>query len=217
MSIVDEKETLRRSMVQAIAAMTDEEKNRQGTMLCRRLETLLPRAPIAIGAFAPLPDEPDIRPLLRTCLDEKHLLYLPRYDGGGITFHAVENLDELQAGAFGIPEPSASAPSPDPSTLSLVLVPGRAFDGNGNRLGRGKGGYDRWIARQRTANPRTSFWGIIFSCQIRDSVPAETHDQKMDAVITPEKHCLPEWHPNECRASVPDPPPLHTQHMGEYS
>ncbi|MFA7682254.1 MAG: 5-formyltetrahydrofolate cyclo-ligase, partial [Candidatus Peribacteraceae bacterium] len=65
-----------------------------------------------------------------------------------------------------------------------ALIPGRAFDRDGNRLGRGNGSYDHWIREQRTANPQTKIWGIAFECQIVPIVPTEEHDERVDALIT---------------------------------
>lgn len=68
---------------------------------------------------------------------------------------------------------------------TIVLVPGRAFDRERQRLGRGNGGYDIWIAKQRQQNPATKYWGVAFEHQIVPSIPVESHDQPMDAVVTP--------------------------------
>jgi 5-formyltetrahydrofolate cyclo-ligase len=133
----------------------------------------------------PLPDEVDIRPLLEEVLRKQHPLYLPRYEEGVVSFHRVESLDELRVSSLRIPEPQRHDPPPE--ALDVVLVPGRAFDPQGNRLGRGKGGYDRFIAEQRMHNPKTEFWGVAYQEQMTDHLPSEPHDQRMDAVITPEK------------------------------
>jgi 5-formyltetrahydrofolate cyclo-ligase len=101
-----------------------------------------------------------------------------------VTFHTVRTLHELSEGTYGILEPARSLPSPDPRSVELVLVPGRAFDAAGGRLGRGKGGYDRWAAAQRSENPRSKFFGVAFDEQIIKSVPMEEHDQRVDAVFT---------------------------------
>jgi len=53
-----------------------------------------------------------------------------------------------------------------------------------NRLGRGNGGYDHWIEKQRDVNPDTRMIGVAFECQIVNEVPIDAHDEKMDEVIT---------------------------------
>jgi 5-formyltetrahydrofolate cyclo-ligase len=75
----------------------------------------------------------------------------------------------------------------DESEITLVIVPGRGFTIHGDRLGRGNGGYDYWIAAQRKRNPSTNIIGICFDCQILTEIPMETHDEKVDQVISATK------------------------------
>ena len=86
--------------------------------------------------------------------------------------------DDLVKGSFGISEPQAA--EIDPCTVDLVIVPGVAYDRQMNRLGRGKGYYDRLLA-----GISAPCIGICFDCQLVGRVPAESHDRPMDAVITP--------------------------------
>ena len=92
---------------------------------------------------------------------------------------------DLRDGSYGILEPREGLALGDPEALDLVLVPGRAFDRSGGRLGRGKGYYDGFLSRLR---PRESGGpcklGVAFACQIVESVPVEVRDVRMDAVVT---------------------------------
>ena len=65
-----------------------------------------------------------------------------------------------------------------PRELDAVLVPGRAFDRAGNRLGRGKGYYDRLIARLRP-DARRATVGLGFREQLEDTVPASADDRRV--------------------------------------
>ena len=64
--------------------------------------------------------------------------------------------------------------------MDLTLIPGLAFDSRGWRLGRGKGFYDRLLAKLDGVR-----FGVAFNHQWLESVPHETLDQKMDWIITP--------------------------------
>jgi 5-formyltetrahydrofolate cyclo-ligase len=78
-------------------------------------------------------------------------------------------------------EPPASAPIVPPREVDLVCVPGVAFDTRGGRLGRGRGHYDATLALL----PRSAFRvGLAFESQIVPAVPAEPHDERLDAVVT---------------------------------
>ena len=68
----------------------------------------------------------------------------------------------------------------DYDAIDFIVVPGVAFDRNGNRLGRGKGYYDRLLPRIPSAYKA----GICFPFQIVEEVPAEMFDIRMDKVIT---------------------------------
>ena len=61
-------------------------------------------------------------------------------------------------------------------------MPGVAFDHDGNRMGRGKGYYDRFLP----LIPSTYKIGICFPFQMITSIPAEEHDIRMDEIITPQ-------------------------------
>ena len=84
----------------------------------------------------------------------------------------------LNKGAFNIMEPYGT-PYTNYSEIDLAIIPGMAFDNNGNRLGRGKGYYDRLLEKM------TSIYkiGICFPFQMVDNVPTECTDIKMNEII----------------------------------
>ena len=112
---------------------------------------------------------------------EKILAYPRAGDDGMLAFLLAS---EFQTGAFGIREPVGTTMEPSPD---LVLVPGLAFDTTGGRLGRGKGFYDRWLA----ANPTVRSVGICFKCQIVESLPFESHDARVSAIVSEEGVLVP--------------------------
>lgn len=178
------KQKLRDDIRKRLSQLSENDRATESRSLCRRLLELLPGDPAAICAYYPLRNEVDIQPLLSDLLGRKFQLFLPRFEGGALVFRSLQDLSGLQPGLLNTLEPSADAPLLDPKTLSHALIPGRAFDRSGNRLGRGNGGYDRWIAHQRSVNPRTVLFGICFECQLVREVPVEAHDQPVDAVVT---------------------------------
>jgi 5-formyltetrahydrofolate cyclo-ligase len=92
---------------------------------------------------------------------------------------AVTSLDEgIAPGRHGLREPVGGTVI-DPKDLGVVIVPGLAFDERGNRLGRGGGFYDRFLA----TTPAFRI-GVCFEVQLASSVPAGPLDVPMDAVVT---------------------------------
>ena len=87
--------------------------------------------------------------------------------------------DSLKPGIFGIMEPIEQETTVDESEIDLIIVPGVAFDRQLNRMGRGKGYYDRLLSTLQA--PKI---GICFDFQLQDTVPTESFDKKMDMIIT---------------------------------
>ena len=92
--------------------------------------------------------------------------------------------ESLKTGVFGILEPSEDCEAVPESEIDLIIVPGVAFDRQHNRLGRGKGFYDRLLSTLDV--PKI---GICYDFQLKDQIPAEPFDRKMDLIIT-EKEIL---------------------------
>ncbi|MBD5287528.1 MAG: 5-formyltetrahydrofolate cyclo-ligase [Muribaculaceae bacterium] len=103
--------------------------------------------------------------------------YLPRVNGVNLEILPYDE-SRLELGAFHIEEPTGNNTVPA-EDIELVIVPAVAYDRSGNRLGRGKGFYDRLLATTKATKV-----GVGYEFQIVDEIPAEPHDVKMDMVIT---------------------------------
>jgi len=180
----EQKAQLRASIQERLRQVGTKERAAESRTLCRTLTQLIPSHIRRIGAFFPLASEADLRPLIEERLAAGNEVYLPRFNGRNMTFHRIESLARLAPGPFGIPEPAETAPLLDPSAEILLLVPGLAFDAQGNRLGRGNGAFDAWIAGDRARLRPARYWGTCLDCQVVHEIPTEPHDQRMDAVIT---------------------------------
>jgi 5-formyltetrahydrofolate cyclo-ligase len=87
---------------------------------------------------------------------------------------------ELRKGPYGVVEPAVERPVRI-RDLDLIIVPGLAFDKKGDRLGRGKGYYDRFLSRIPKDTPVV---GLAFDFQILPSVPTVAHDVSVTRVIS---------------------------------
>ena len=134
----------------------------------------------ALLLYYPLPDEVDVRPLIREANREgKHVL-LPVVRGDELELRLYKDEASLREGAFGIMEPTGPMlVHEDYDEIDLALIPGMAFDRAGHRLGRGKGYYDRLLPKLTNARLQ----GICFPFQLLDEVPAEPHDIPVHEVI----------------------------------
>lgn len=144
-----------------------------------QLETM---SPATLLAFSPLPDEPDIRPVLRWWLKKGGVLALPIWHGGRtMEFMAVGDLDrDLVPGRGGIAEPRSGLAGATIDASAVALVPGRAFSESRTRLGRGAGCYDAFFAARELFRI-----GVCFDFQVFPVIPASGDDIAMDMVLTP--------------------------------
>jgi 5-formyltetrahydrofolate cyclo-ligase len=108
---------------------------------------------------------------------------LPRVDREtqSLVLHSVKSMAELTVSKWNIREPRSDAPVVPLSSVEFMLMPGVAFDRAGNRLGYGRGYYDKLVLATDPALARVA---ACFSCQIVLAVPVGPHDQKMETIIT---------------------------------
>ncbi len=179
------KEEMRLAIKERLGYMNDRDRATESRVLCKELEQYIDENAKTIAGFYPLSDEPDVRELLLKWQKEGKTIVLPVMEQNVLVYRIPDSWEELIVGKLGILEPPRTAPEADASKIDIVIVPGRAFTKNGDRLGRGNGGYDHWIERQRVRNPATKYIGVCFDAQVMSTLPVEPHDEKMDMVITP--------------------------------
>jgi 5-formyltetrahydrofolate cyclo-ligase len=133
-----------------------------------------------IAIFAPLPVEPDLTELER--IAGGRFCY-PRVAGEVLEFARVSQASELSPAPWNrqLREPSPSAPAVAAAEIGLILVPGLAFTRDGLRLGRGGGYYDRCLAGLPASVIKL---GVCFEIQVVETLPAEPHDQRVQAIVT---------------------------------
>jgi 5-formyltetrahydrofolate cyclo-ligase len=165
-------------MREHLQKLSPTERRTRSLLICEKLLPLF-SGKNSLALFAPMPNEPDLDLLWDLGgLVEHSLLSYPRREGETLLFHPISALSELIPGRFGVREP---APGRSPKHLDLIVVPGLAFSAQGNRLGRGAGFYDRFLATV----PQTTFKvGICFEFQRVSSIPHEPHDVTMDTVVS---------------------------------
>ena len=131
--------------------------------------------------FAPKKEEVNLLPLVKLAWKQGKIVAFPRCDVGSetISFFELAPGEKLFPGAFGIYEPGAEAKPCEPDAHTLCLVPGLTFDRTGNRLGYGKGYYDRFLA----TFPGISA-GVVYDEFLSDALPPEDWDRPVDLLFT---------------------------------
>ena len=178
------KESLRRLALDArkafVATISDAERTLLEQRLAQHLTSLCAEAKV-VGGYAPLGSE--ISPLL--AMEEARavgrIVAFPAFDHPAKPFRFRAG-DPLDAGPFGIMQPRRSTPVVEPD---LILVPLIAVDGHGTRLGRGKGHYDRALARLKKGG--ATLVGIGWGLQrLVETIPSDEWDIPLDAFASPE-------------------------------
>ncbi|MGI1658693.1 MAG: 5-formyltetrahydrofolate cyclo-ligase [Desulfitobacterium sp.] len=180
-----EKSLLREKVLSLRAAMTREER----AMYSEKIQGYVTRTPEFLEAstimlFLNFRDEVETTELAQQVLDLGKRLVLPRCAPKSmLMLSQIEDLEkDIEPGMWGIREPKKEGLlCVDPEEIDCILVPGAAFDMQGNRLGYGGGYYDRFFERVREKTPKIA---LAFHCQIVDSIPVEIYDKKIDALIT---------------------------------
>jgi len=136
-----------------------------------------------VGLYYAIPPEAPTLSYARWFHENGRRVALPWFEdrGAPMRFRIWSNpWDEtlLETGPFDLIQPRADAEEAEPA---LMIVPLLAFTAEGDRLGQGGGYYDRWHA----AHPLVPAIGIAWDCQLVDSLPTESHDHPLDAVVTP--------------------------------
>lgn len=168
------KHALRRLIRERISQMSEQQKQAEADHICNSLGTSRRiQEAQTIMAFCPMPDEPDIMPMVRQWASEGKNVLLPHIKGCDETMTALPyHSDEvMEDNPLGFRMPVGSNATAD-NHIDVVIVPGRAFDSSGWRMGRGKGYYDRFLL----LHPEAHTIGVCFQCQRVEEVPHEKHD-----------------------------------------
>lgn len=133
-----------------------------------------------VAGYWPMRSEVDTRPLLEALSQRGFSLALPLVVDPHLRFLRWHPGAALVRGSFGVEAPAADGEELRPDILLLPLA---RFDGARNRIGYGKGHYDRAIARLTQEKPVHTI-GLAFAAQSADKIPAEPHDVRLDTIVT---------------------------------
>jgi len=148
--------------------------------LCVQMaELCLAKGASKIACYLAYGDEPDTELFIDWAIENEIEVIVPiSKPDGNLDWVRFEG--ETQTGIFGFAEPVGQAASL--SNAHLIFVPALAIDSSGQRLGKGKGFYDRALAEIESLAPVVA---VVFDDELLESVPAEPHDKPVDAVVTP--------------------------------
>lgn len=151
-------------------------------------ELLCSFAPSAIAAYAPLPGEPGGPELVEFLSSLVPTVWLPiSHPGGILEWTIYQGRKSMRPGRFGISEPTGDRhPTSCLFDCPIILIPALACSPAGLRMGQGSGYYDRTLAELRSHPTPPRIVALLHPWEIRDDVPAEPHDERVDLILTAE-------------------------------
>ena len=137
--------------------------------------------------YASLQGEVETLSLIKELLEEgKKNVYCPVTNGDKMEFYRIKAFEDLKEGNFHVLEPEVVENNlfiPEKNKNYCMIMPGLMFDKKGNRLGYGKGYYDKYLEKFPEDVKMTAI-GLSYEAMIRDEIPAEETDRRADYVVT---------------------------------
>lgn len=180
------KEAIRKEVLAKQAGLSKAERKRKSSRISAKLFSSpeFKRANV-IMFYVSKEGEVDTSEMIKAALKSGKEVLVPvtlRKKRKLIPSRLIDYDKELGPGPYGIPQPKAEYIRPvEPERIDMVIVPGVAFDKSGNRLGRGAGYYDRFLARVPKEVPKI---GLAFDFQVFPSLPKSYHDLPVDKVFS---------------------------------
>ena len=174
-----DKKELRRCIREQKRAMSEEmivEKSRKLGELFAASD-LYQNAKTIYG-YLPYNQEVRTVPILEQALADGKKVAVPKIYGDEMRFIYLPDLNRVEKGYSGIPEPIEDGPEGD-DPEALVLMPGLAFDKEGHRIGYGGGFYDKFLAKE----PEHPTVALCYEFQIMSELPTEEFDIPVDLVL----------------------------------
>jgi len=179
-SLLDQKQSLRNKIALLKKTHSPKELLRKSRQIKKALfETQEFKKAGTILFYASMKGEVQTKEMIHGALRMGKQVAVPKIRGNELRLYSISGWGELKKSRRGIPEPM-NAPSMQLKKIGLIILPGLAFDRFGNRLGRGKGYYDRLLSKAEKP-PRI---GLAFAFQALSKIPHNSKDQKVHKILT---------------------------------
>lgn len=175
-----DKDTIRQNLLQERTGLSAERVSELSEIIQEHLvkSTLWPKSG-RIGIYASVKNEVLTHKLFQMALEQGLHVYFPRVEQG-LSFYEVNGPEDLQRGAWAIPEPQRHCPMlAEDEKLDLLIVPGLAFTRDCRRIGYGKGFYDRVVGEISMQS-----LGLAYDFQVLEDFPGDVWDRRLDGVLT---------------------------------
>ena len=180
------KAEIRKAMRVQRKALSADERARASRIICDKLISMPLMSRVFEGLdlcaiYLASPNEIDLTAIITSLLNKGARVVAPRWNGEIYELARLKSLnpEDLRKGPMNILEPK-EANRVQSKDIAIWLVPGLAFTKDGTRLGYGGGWYDQLMKETSKTAKKI---GIAYSFQIRESLPSEPHDIRLDAIV----------------------------------
>lgn len=179
-NIMKNKDLIRKNILRLRSGLSFQSKRALDANIIEKLTSFLDDPGMqTIHCYLPMVYEINIRPVIQNLLSQGRTVICPKTLPVRQLEHLkLESLDQTETGIFGTSHPTNTELYP--GGFDVIIVPGLAFDREGNRLGYGGGYYDRFLAH----HPHTIKVGLAYPFQILESIPTSAHDIPIEKVIS---------------------------------
>ncbi|MGI6425144.1 MAG: 5-formyltetrahydrofolate cyclo-ligase [Tepidanaerobacteraceae bacterium] len=177
----DKSRLRKRFIEQRLRFLQDEVKQKSDIIMSTLFSTDYYKKAKLVMFYVDMRNEVMTKGAIEETLSNGKRVVVPRVKKGyGLLAIEIESLAELNPGTFGVLEPPERDEVPL-DDIDVVVIPGVVFDKKGYRIGYGGGYYDNFLPKLKVDTKKIA---LAFEMQLIDSVPAESHDMKMDMIIT---------------------------------
>ena len=178
----ESKKAVRRNALKKRDGLTEKVREKKSAEITEKLVSMKAFAEAkTVFAFMSFRSEVDTTGVIKEALRQGKNVAVPKVEGKEMQFYRIHSGDDLEAGAYGIPEPVCGLESVYPSENDIVIFPGAAFDEKGHRIGYGGGFYDRYFEKHFCATRIA----VAFEEQIAiGEIPFEETDRPVTHIVS---------------------------------
>ena len=174
-----DKQSIRKTMKQKRLFLDKETFFHNSKIICDKIiEHPQYKNAHVVGVYVSAKGEVDTLKLIEDMLRER-IVAVPKVNGNDMEFYRIKSLDDLKEGCFHILEPTTDE-FVDFKDIDLMIVPMLAYDSLNNRVGYGKGYYDKYFSRGFLGYKL----GLAFSFQKVDEIKTDMYDYRLDEILT---------------------------------
>ena len=182
-SLKESKQALRSAVSKKRSSLSKEFIAKSSGLICKKFFiTPFYKLSKNIALYYPIKNEVNPLSIFEYSINSDKNILFPKMEWGSLVFHKVKSLDDFTLNKYGVYEPGANSNKVEVEDIELFIIPGLAFDIKGNRLGYGKGCYDK-VLNSVSSN---KIVGFCYYFQIFNFLPSNVLDKKVGFLASEE-------------------------------